>query len=85
MQNLWRAQKKSTNVKNTQMVTRVGRRLADAVENYLRNNGYADEVKNFQWEFNLVQDKQANAFCMPGGKNCCLRRITTLYTKTKQV
>ena len=60
--------KKSTNVKNTQMVTRVGRRLADAVENYLRNNGYADEVKNFQWEFNLVQDKQANAFCMPGGK-----------------
>ncbi|VTY13326.1 Beta-barrel assembly-enhancing protease [uncultured Prevotella sp.] len=60
--------KKSTNVKNTQMVTRVGRRLADAVENYLRNNGYAAEVKNFQWEFNLVQDKQANAFCMPGGK-----------------
>lgn len=60
--------KKSTNVKNTQMVTRVGRRLADAVENYLHNNGYADEVKNFQWEFNLVQDKQANAFCMPGGK-----------------
>ena len=60
--------KKSTNVKNTQMVTRVGRRLADAVENSLRTNGYADEVKNCQWEFNLVQDKQANAFCMPGGK-----------------
>ncbi len=60
--------KKSTNTKNTQMVTRVGRKLANAVETYLRNNGYANEVKNFQWEFNLVQDKQANAFCMPGGK-----------------
>ncbi|WP_314665060.1 M48 family metallopeptidase [Prevotella aurantiaca] len=60
--------KKSTNTKNIQMVTRVGRKLANAVETYLRNNGYANEVKNFQWEFNLIQDKQANAFCMPGGK-----------------
>ena len=60
--------KKSTNTRNTQMVVRVGRRLANAVENYLCNNGYANEIKNFQWEFNLIQDKQANAFCMPGGK-----------------
>ncbi len=60
--------KKSTNAANTAMVTRVGRRLANAVENYLRNNGYASELGNFAWEFNLVQDQQANAFCMPGGK-----------------
>jgi predicted Zn-dependent protease len=25
-------------------------------------------VSQYQWEFNLVQDKQVNAFCMPGGK-----------------
>ena len=61
--------KRSTDAKNTAMVQRVGRNLANAVETYLRNNGYANEVKNFQWEFNLVQDKQANAFCMPGGKS----------------
>lgn len=60
--------KRSTDAKNTAMVQRVGRNLANAVETYLRNNGYANEVKDFQWEFNLVQDKQANAFCMPGGK-----------------
>lgn len=60
--------KRSTDAKNTAMVQRVGRNLANAVETYLRNNGYTNEVKNFQWEFNLVQDKQANAFCMPGGK-----------------
>ncbi len=60
--------KRSTDAKNSAMVQRVGRNLANAVETYLRNNGYANEVKNFQWEFNLVQDKQANAFCMPGGK-----------------
>lgn len=60
--------KKSTNAANTQMVARVGRNLANAVETYLRNNGFASEVNNFHWEFNLIQDPQANAFCMPGGK-----------------
>ena len=50
------------------MVTRVGRRIADATERYLRENGLAEEVSNFDWEFNLVKDDQVNAFCMPGGK-----------------
>lgn len=60
--------KPSTNKANTAMVTRCGKRLAAAVETYLRNNGLESEIKNLQWEFNLVQDKSANAFCMPGGK-----------------
>lgn len=60
--------KKSTNAKNTAMVQRVGKRLATAVESYLCNNGYESELKNYNWEFNLVQDQSANAFCMPGGK-----------------
>lgn len=58
----------STNAANTAMVKRVGQRLATAVETYLRQHGAEAEIKNFAWEFNLVQDKQANAFCMPGGK-----------------
>ena len=49
-------------------VERVGKRIAAATEEYLRNNGAADQVSEFAWEFNLVQDDQANAFCMPGGK-----------------
>ena len=60
--------KLSSNAASTAMVQRVGRRLASAVEAYLRNNGAADEIKNFSWEFNLVADKNVNAFCMPGGK-----------------
>lgn len=60
--------KKSTNAANTAMVKRVGQRLAHAVETYLKQNGYANDVKNYSWEFNLVQDNSANAFCMPGGK-----------------
>jgi predicted Zn-dependent protease len=50
------------------MVTRVGQKIATATEQYLKANGLASEVKNFAWEFNLVKDKQLNAFCMPGGK-----------------
>lgn len=60
--------KLSSNAANTVMVKRVGQRLAKAVETYLVNNGYQDELKNFEWEFNLVADNQVNAFCMPGGK-----------------
>jgi predicted Zn-dependent protease len=60
--------KPSTNAKNTAIVKRVGQNLANAVVSYLRNNGLAAEVQNYAWEFNLVQDKQVNAFCMPGGK-----------------
>lgn len=58
----------STNATNTAMVKRVGQRLATAVETYLKANGYANEVQYYEWEFNLVQGTQVNAFCMPGGK-----------------
>lgn len=60
--------KVSSNTTNTAMVKRVGQRLASAVESYLKSNGLSSEVSQFSWEFNLVQDNSANAFCMPGGK-----------------
>jgi predicted Zn-dependent protease len=60
--------KPSANATQTAMVKRVGQRLANAVVSYLKANGQAAEVAHYQWEFNLVQDQQVNAFCMPGGK-----------------
>ena len=60
--------KKSTNAANTAMVQRVGQRLANAVISYLNANGLGNEVSQYQWEFNLVQNTELNAFCMPGGK-----------------
>ncbi len=53
---------------NTQMVNRVGSRIAKAVETFYTNNGYASELENFAWEFNLVKENSVNAFAMPGGK-----------------
>ena len=40
-----------------EQVTRVGRRIAAAT-------GRTD----YQWEFKVLDDKQVNAFCLPGGK-----------------
>lgn len=58
----------STNATQKAMVTRVGKKIAAATEQYMKNNGLSSEVQNFSWEFNLVKDDQVNAFCMPGGK-----------------
>lgn len=51
-----------------EMVNRIGKRIATAVEAYLRNNNLEKEIKNFNWEFNVVNDNTVNAWCMPGGK-----------------
>jgi predicted Zn-dependent protease len=53
---------------DAQMVQRVGNRLKTAMENYLNANNLGDRVQGFQWEFNLIQSPQVNAWCMPGGK-----------------
>ena len=60
--------KPSTNAANTAMVKRVGQRLSQAVMAYLNAAGMAADAKKYAWEFNLVQNSQVNAFCMPGGK-----------------
>ena len=67
-QEYMKSAKASTNATNTAMVKRCGQRLANAVVSYLQQNGLAAEVAQYKWEFNLVQDKNVNAFCMPGGK-----------------
>jgi predicted Zn-dependent protease len=52
----------------TDMVKRVGAKMSVAVEKYLNDNGFADRVADFKWEFNLVENAEPNAWCMPGGK-----------------
>lgn len=54
--------------RDAEMVRRVGRRLAGAVEQYFASKGLKDKLQGYNWEYNLVADNQANAWCMPGGK-----------------
>lgn len=50
------------------MVKRVGARIEKSVTDYLKEIGKSEILNGFQWEFNVVDSKEANAFCMPGGK-----------------
>jgi predicted Zn-dependent protease len=61
--------KLSTDQEKVQMVNRVGKRIASAAEGFLKESGAKDKIKNYHWEFNVIQDdKTVNAWCMPGGK-----------------
>lgn len=52
----------------TAMVKRVGVRIQKAVEQYMAQNNMSSSLDGYNWEFNLVDDPQVNAWCMPGGK-----------------
>jgi predicted Zn-dependent protease len=58
----------STNTQQVNMIKRVGHNIQIAVEKYLRDAGHSEVLEGFQWEFNLIQSDQVNAWCMPGGK-----------------
>lgn len=53
---------------NQEMVRRVGNKIAAAITKYYNEHGAGDELKGYSWEFNLVESKEVNAWCMPGGK-----------------
>ncbi|MBN2162166.1 MAG: M48 family metallopeptidase [Pontiellaceae bacterium] len=72
----------STDVAQTETVRRVGVRIADAVERYLKAEGQSDRIKGFEWEFNLIEKDEPNAWCMPGGKVAFYTGILP-YTKTE--
>ena len=57
-----------TGTKDAQMITAVGQRIASAAERWLNANGHPGYLKDYKWEYNLVQDDAVNAWCMPGGK-----------------
>lgn len=59
----------STNAAYIAQTRRVGQRIQAAVEMYFRQQNASDQLAGYQWEFNVIQDdKQQNAWCMPGGK-----------------
>ena len=76
---------KSSDKNESAMVTRVGKKIAAATEAYLKANGMESEVKNFQWEFNLVKDNQINAFCMPGGKIVVYEGLMSLVSSDDEL
>ncbi|CAM1343691.1 M48 family metallopeptidase [Tenacibaculum amylolyticum] len=57
-----------TNTPQAKELRAVGKNIAGAVDRFMRANGMAKEADAYKWEFNLINDKTINAWCMPGGK-----------------
>jgi len=54
--------------KDAEMVRRVGSRIANAITQYYTQKGQTKDLEGYKWEFNLIDNKEINAWCMPGGK-----------------
>jgi len=58
----------SGNNKDAAMVDRVGARIANSITKYYASHGKELVLEGYKWEFNTVDSKEVNAWCMPGGK-----------------
>lgn len=58
----------STDRNSSAMVKEVGSNISAAVNSYFNSHNLGDRLQGYQWEYNLVESKVANAFCLPGGK-----------------
>lgn len=63
-----KSHKPSSHAEQVRMVKRVGGNIQRGVEAYFSSQGMSHQLKNYKWEFNLVESEEINAWCMPGGK-----------------
>ena len=57
-----------TGTADAKKVETVGMKIKSAAERYLASLGQTDYLNGYQWEYKLVDSKDINAWCMPGGK-----------------
>jgi predicted Zn-dependent protease len=57
-----------TGTPQAEMVDRVGRNIRAAAEKWFASEGKSSLLKDYRWEYKLVESKEVNAWCMPGGK-----------------
>ncbi len=60
--------KLSGNQADVAMVHKVGTNIQHGVEKYFAEKNMSDALKNYRWEFHLIESPEVNAWCMPGGK-----------------
>jgi predicted Zn-dependent protease len=53
---------------DARMVQRVGDKIKSSAEKWLKSEGNGDYLKDYRWEYHLVESSDVNAWCMPGGK-----------------
>lgn len=57
-----------TDTKESDLVKSIGEDIARAAQVYFNYKGQPNMLNDYNWEYNLVNNQQVNAWCMPGGK-----------------
>jgi predicted Zn-dependent protease len=57
-----------TGTADAKRVETVGMRIKAAAEKYLTYLGQTQYLNDYRWEYKLIDNKEVNAWCMPGGK-----------------
>lgn len=60
--------KVSKDANQTARIKRIGLKIQKSVEQYFELKNLSHHLNGYSWEFNLVENDQVNAWCMPGGK-----------------
>jgi len=71
-----------TGTPDARMVERLGTNIKNAAEKWYASIGQSDYLKDYKWEYHLVDSEEVNAWCAPGGKIVVYTGILP-YTKNE--
>jgi len=57
-----------TGTDDAKKIETIGTKIKVAAEKWLGANGQSNYLDGYQWEYKLIESKDVNAWCMPGGK-----------------
>ena len=68
----------SDNIEAKAQVLRVGKKIQSAIEDYFFMLGESYRLKDYKWEYRLIEGDSLNAFAMPGGKVAVYSGLLTI-------
>ena len=80
--NFIRRSKISDDKKNIELMKKIANDMIKSIDIYFERLNIPNPTIDYNWEYNLIDDQQANAFCAPGGKIAVFTGILK-YTKNK--
>jgi predicted Zn-dependent protease len=84
-QEVLRTEKVIQNTPESEMVKKVGARIQQAVERYFAEQKMPEVLSGYQWEFNLLESPEVNAWAMPGGKVAVYRGLLEVANTDPQL
>ncbi|MCS6917237.1 MAG: M48 family metallopeptidase [Chitinophagales bacterium] len=67
-QDVLKSSKVITGTADAQMVQRVGVNISNAAKTLMEKIGQSKSIAGYKWEYALIESKEPNAWCLPGGK-----------------